>query len=172
LVNNFQLVLFHKYAELLQRKFGEDFQEVSEPVQATLALTDLLKIVSTDDYMPVPIKTREEYDDVVSAAWFVDERSLNELTYVYRSAWEKESMVVFFANLRRFPTVLPFSKMYPLCCLNIRSFAEQFLGFTRENFDYPSLVDETLRKARLPSVYLRSCRSNLLSRPWMSSLPI
>lgn len=28
-VNNFQLVLFHKYAELLQRRFSEDFQEVS-----------------------------------------------------------------------------------------------------------------------------------------------
>ncbi|KAG7290987.1 hypothetical protein NEMBOFW57_000994 [Staphylotrichum longicolle] len=108
MVNNFQLVLFHKYAELLQRKFGEDFSE----------------IVSTDDYMPVPIRSREEYDDVVSAAWFVDERSLNDLT---------------------FPTVLPFSKMYPLCCLNIRSYAEQFLDFTRENFDYPSLtLDELL----------------------------
>ncbi|KAK4155201.1 exocyst complex subunit Sec15-like-domain-containing protein [Chaetomidium leptoderma] len=109
LVNNFQLVLFHKYAELLQRRFGDDFQE----------------IVSTDDYMPLPITTRDEYDEVLRAAWFVDERSPDEVT---------------------FPTVLPFSKMYPLCCINIRNFAEQFLDFTRENFDHPNIVDETLRR--------------------------
>ena len=40
--------------------------------------------------------------------------------------------------------------MYPLCCMNIRTFADQFLKFTRENFDYPNIVDETLRKVRLP----------------------
>jgi hypothetical protein len=28
MVNNFQLVLFDKYTELLQRQFGERFQEV------------------------------------------------------------------------------------------------------------------------------------------------
>ncbi|AEO69002.1 uncharacterized protein THITE_59711 [Thermothielavioides terrestris NRRL 8126] len=108
-VNNFQLVLFHKHAELLQRRFGEDFQE----------------IVSTDDYMPMTVKTREEYDKVLEATWFVDERPPDQIT---------------------FPAVFPFSKMYPLCCIDIRNFAEQFLVFTRENFDHPSVVDETLRK--------------------------
>lgn len=103
MVNNFQLVLFHKYAELLQRKFGEDFSEVGRPVRGWLVITDLLKIVSTDDYMPVPIRSREEYDDVVSAAWFVDERSLNDLTYVYRSAHEKESLVAALANSTQVP---------------------------------------------------------------------
>lgn len=29
MMNNFQLKLFDKYAELLKRRFGEDFQEVS-----------------------------------------------------------------------------------------------------------------------------------------------
>lgn len=46
----------------------------------------------------------------------------------------------------RFPCVLPFSKMYPLCCIDIRNFMNQFLFFTRENFYHPNIVDETLRK--------------------------
>jgi hypothetical protein len=37
MVDNFQLVLFHKYAELLQRRFGEDFQEVGAPTPVALA---------------------------------------------------------------------------------------------------------------------------------------
>jgi hypothetical protein len=40
MVDNFQLVLFHKYAELLQRKFGEDFQEVGAPIQEALGIAD------------------------------------------------------------------------------------------------------------------------------------
>ncbi|KAK4039922.1 exocyst complex subunit Sec15-like-domain-containing protein [Parachaetomium inaequale] len=109
LVNNFQLVLFHKYAALLQRRFGEVFQE----------------IVSTDDYMPMNIKMPEEYDDVYSAILFDDEMPPDQVTL---------------------PTVLPFSKMYPHCCNRIREFEHQFRKFTRENFDHPNIVDETLRK--------------------------
>lgn len=36
--------------------------------------------------------------------------------------------------------------MYPQCCMQIRSFVEEFFRFTSENFDYPNIVDETLRK--------------------------
>ncbi|KAL2270449.1 hypothetical protein VTJ83DRAFT_2633 [Remersonia thermophila] len=106
-VNNFQLVLFNKYAEVLQRGFGEDFQE----------------IVSTDDYMPMTVRSPEDYERVLSASFF-DENP---------------------PEVTKFPTVLPFSKMYPMCCINIRNFASQILEFTRENFDHPNVVDETLR---------------------------
>ncbi|KAK4135487.1 exocyst complex subunit Sec15-like protein [Trichocladium antarcticum] len=108
-VNNFQLVLFHKHAELLQHSFSENFKS----------------ILSADDYMPMTILSPEAYDDVLSVTWFTDDRSPDELT---------------------FPTVLPFSKMYPLCCKAIRKFVEDILFFTRENFDHPNIVDETLRK--------------------------
>ncbi|KAL2017298.1 hypothetical protein VTK56DRAFT_2321 [Thermocarpiscus australiensis] len=110
MVNNFQLVLFHKYVELLQRRFGEEFYE----------------IVSTDDYMPMKINTQEEYDEVLRVTWFVDDKSPDDLT---------------------FPSVLPFSRMYFLCCREIGNFLKQFFFFTEENFDYPNVVDETLRKS-------------------------
>lgn len=131
MVNSFQLVLFYKYAELLKRRFGEDFQE----------------IVSTDDYMPMPIPNREEYQTVLDATWFVDERPPEEIRYVSTFAAPGTSRVPFPWLIRcSFPTVLPFSKMYPLCCMDIRSFADQFLQFTQDNFDHLNVVDETLRK--------------------------
>ncbi|KAJ4304024.1 Rab GTPase-binding exocyst subunit S15 [Collariella sp. IMI 366227] len=109
LMRNFQLVLFHKYVELLQRSSAKEFQE----------------IVSTDDYMPMNVPDYEEYEKVIEATWFVDDRSADEIT---------------------FPYVFPFSKMYVLCCVEINSFTERFSLFTQENFDHPSTVDETLRR--------------------------
>jgi len=69
MVNNFQLVLFYKYAELLKRRFGENFQ----------------LIVSTDDYMPMPVPNREQYEQVLDATWFVDERPPEEIRYASTS---------------------------------------------------------------------------------------
>jgi hypothetical protein len=89
------------------------------------------------------VKTREEYDKVLEATWFVDERPPDQITYVS----EHPPRLSTRLTSCRFPAVFPFSKMYPLCCIDIRNFAEQFLVFTRENFDHPSVVDETLRKA-------------------------
>ncbi|KAK0737077.1 exocyst complex subunit Sec15-like-domain-containing protein [Apiosordaria backusii] len=114
-IETMELTLFYKYAELLRRRFGEDFQE----------------IVSTDDYMPMAINTRDEYQKVVDVTWFVDDKPAEELVYVSRP----------------FPCVLPFSQMYPLCCIDIRNLLNQFLIFTSEHFHHPNVVDETLRKS-------------------------
>ncbi len=65
-MNNFQLVLFHKYAGLLQRRFGETFQD----------------IVSTDDYMPLTIKSPAEYDKMFSATEPIDGIPRGEVKYV------------------------------------------------------------------------------------------
>lgn len=110
LLNSFQLTLFYKYAELLKRRFSEDFQE----------------IVSTDDYMPMAINNREEYDKVLNVSWFTSDKPPEELS---------------------FPCVLPFSQMYPLCCIDIRNFLNQFYFFSDDNFEHPNIIDETLRKS-------------------------
>jgi hypothetical protein len=60
------LTLFEKYSQLLKERFSEDF----------------LEIVSTDDYMPMPINSLEEYDKVVSVSWYNPDKSREELTYV------------------------------------------------------------------------------------------
>ncbi|KAI4168914.1 MAG: hypothetical protein LQ343_006036 [Gyalolechia ehrenbergii] len=61
----FLLTLFDKYAELLKRRFSDDFQE----------------IVSTDDYMPMPIHKADEYDKVVNVSWYTPEKAREELQY-------------------------------------------------------------------------------------------
>ncbi len=77
MLNSFQLVMFYKYAELLKRRFGEDFHE----------------IVSIDDYMPMPVSDREEYEKVLDATWFVDERPPEEIRYATASAVPGRSTV-------------------------------------------------------------------------------
>jgi hypothetical protein len=60
------LTLFTKYSELLKQRFSDDFQE----------------IVTTDDYMPMPINSIEEYDKVVTVSWYTPDKEREELTYV------------------------------------------------------------------------------------------
>lgn len=110
-LDTFLLRLFEKYAELLRRRFSDDFQE----------------IVSTDDYMPMPISTVDEYDKVVNVSWYTPEKAREELT---------------------FPCVLPFSQMYPLCCIDIRNFLNQFYFFSDDHFQHPNIIDNTLKTVR------------------------
>lgn len=45
-----------------------------------------------------------------------------------------------------FPCVLSFSQMYPLCCIDIRNFLNQFYFFSDDHFQHSNIIDETLRK--------------------------
>ncbi|KAJ5677461.1 uncharacterized protein N7477_003094 [Penicillium maclennaniae] len=108
--DDFLLKLFEKYAELLKRRFSDDFQE----------------IVSTDDYMPMPIQTLEEYEKVLNVSWYSPEKSHEEQV---------------------FPCILPFSRMYPLCCIDIRNFLNQFYFFANDDFSHPNVIDNTLKDA-------------------------
>jgi hypothetical protein len=107
-LDTFLLKLFEKYAELLKRRFSDDFQE----------------IVSTDDYMPMPINKIDEYDKVVNVSWYTADKAREDI---------------------RFPCVLPFSQMYPLCCIDIRNFLNQFYFFSDDHFQHPKVIDETLK---------------------------
>ncbi|GAD99332.1 exocyst complex component Sec15 [Paecilomyces variotii No. 5] len=108
--DNFLLSVFERYAELLKKRFSDDFQE----------------IVSTDDYMPMPIQNAEEYDKVLNVSWYTPDKPHEEQT---------------------FPCVLPFSQMYPLCCIDIRNFLNQFYFFSSDDFPHPDVIDETLKDA-------------------------
>jgi hypothetical protein len=64
-MNDLLLTLFSKYSELLKQRFSDDF----------------LEIVQTDDYMPMPINSIEEYDKVVTVSWYSPELTREELMY-------------------------------------------------------------------------------------------
>lgn len=68
-MNDLLLTLFSKYSELLKQRFSDDF----------------LEIVQTDDYMPMPINSIEEYDKVVTVSWYSPDKTREELTYVMSS---------------------------------------------------------------------------------------
>ncbi|KAI1406618.1 exocyst complex subunit Sec15-like protein [Hypoxylon fuscum] len=121
-LDEFLVDLFDRYAEILKRRFSDDF----------------LEIVSTDDYMPMAINTRGEYDKVANVSWFVPEKPIDELT---------------------FPCVLPFSQMYPLCCIDIRNFLNQFYFFSDDHFQHPNKIDDTLRKSLDELLTEKVCKS-------------
>ncbi|RVX69523.1 hypothetical protein B0A52_06587 [Exophiala mesophila] len=128
-MSNFVLVLFEKYATLLEHRFSEDFVE----------------IVSTDDYMPMPIQNAEEFEKVVNVSWYTPDRPIQEMT---------------------FPTVFPFSQMYPLCCIDIRNFLNQFYFFSSTD-DAPgplaSKIDSQLLSSLDDLLTTKVCAS-LISR--------
>lgn len=129
-LDSFLLTLFGRYAELLKRRFSDDFQE----------------IVLTDDYMPMPINNLEEYEKVVNVSWYTPDKAHDEL---------------------KFPCVLPFSQMYPLCCIDIRNFLNQFYFFSDDHFQQPKVIDETLKTVSLLSPKQKAIYSCFGSR-WMS----
>jgi len=40
--------------------------------------------------------------------------------------------------------------MYPLCCIDIRNFLNQFYFFSDDHFQHPNVIDETLKKVCKP----------------------
>ncbi|TQS38837.1 hypothetical protein Golomagni_00649 [Golovinomyces magnicellulatus] len=125
-LDKFLLTLFEKYAEILKRRFSDDFHE----------------IVSNDDYMPMPISNIDEYDKVVNVSWFKPDKPREEIT---------------------FPCVLPFSQMYPLCCIDICNFLNQFYFFSDDYFQQPSIIDNTL-KTSLDSLLSENVCNSLVDR--------
>ncbi|KAF1957459.1 exocyst complex subunit Sec15-like protein [Byssothecium circinans] len=123
-MNDLLITLFSKYSELLKGRFSDDFQE----------------IVATDDYMPMPINSIEEYDKVVTVSWYTPDKERDELT---------------------FPCVLPFSQMYPLCCIDIRNFLNQIYLFSDDYFQSTSTIDETLRTSLDDLLCQKVCQSLL-----------
>lgn len=64
------------------------------------------------------------------------------------------------ANLSlRFPCVLPFSQMYPLCCIDIRNFLNQIYQFSDENFQHSNIIDATLMTSLDDLLCKKVCQS-------------
>lgn len=99
------------------------------------------QIVSTDDYMPMPINSLDEYDKVVNVSWYAPEKPREQLTYV---ATPIQSLLRSL-TYNSFPCVLPFSQMYPLCCIDIRNFLNQIYLFSDDQVQQSSLIDDTLK---------------------------
>ncbi|EMC97403.1 hypothetical protein BAUCODRAFT_451514 [Baudoinia panamericana UAMH 10762] len=119
------LTLFDKYSSLLKKRFSDDFQE----------------IVSTDDYMPMPVNDADEYAKVINVSWYTPPEDVPPL----------EKM--------EFPCVLPFSQMYPLVCIDIRNFLNQIYLFTDDHFKHTNVIDQTLKDSLDELLVNKVCQS-------------
>ncbi|KAG7562727.1 hypothetical protein FFLO_01788 [Filobasidium floriforme] len=86
------------------------------------------QIVMEDDNQPMMVQNQEEFDQVVSACWL--------------ATGEAEQIAI-----QGFPQALPFSQTFPMCCINIRNFVDQFYQFVEGVPHRRSGIDEVLRRS-------------------------
>lgn len=96
------------------------------------------------------INNFEEYEKVLSVSWITQEKPVEELTWVTMNP-KRETVGSGIDWLRRFPCVLPFSQMYPLCCIDIQNLVNQFYYFNSsdDHFQHSNVVDGEVRKVGL-----------------------
>jgi hypothetical protein len=104
----------------------------------------------------MPIQTPEEFDKVLNVSWYNPDKPQDQVYAVRISVSYQTSTDLIIS----FPCVLPFSQMYPLCCIDIRNFLNQFYFFANDDFSNPDIIDETLKDASLRNP------SSIESRPY------
>ncbi|KAK4689058.1 exocyst complex component 6, partial [Tremellales sp. Uapishka_1] len=103
------------------------FQRYSELLLRKFS-TDFDQIVSEDDNQPMMVNDQEEFDQVAGVCWL--------------ATGEMESLA-----MQGFPQAMPFSQTYPMCCINVRNFVDQFYQFTDGVSQQHLDIDEVLRKS-------------------------
>ncbi|KAF9174338.1 hypothetical protein BGX21_000170, partial [Mortierella sp. AD011] len=108
------------------------------------------KLVDEDDYTPMLVENQDEYDLLQRSFRFKEDRK---------------------AARQGFPRTLPFSKVVPYCCEDIREFVRQFYrfveGFNQEQNEMDDLVKDsldTLLIQHVHSVWLKKLESRNLSQ--------
>ncbi|CCX31529.1 exocyst complex subunit Sec15-like-domain-containing protein [Pyronema domesticum] len=101
---------------------------------------DFREIMSNEDFGPMTANTPEDYEKVVEVSWFKDP-----------------------VENREFPTVLPFSQMYPLCCIDIRTFLNKYYFFSQHYFQNEIAIDDEL-KASLDELLCSQVCKQLVDR--------
>lgn len=87
------------------------------------------------------INTVEEFEKVLNISWYTHDQPIENLRFVICLSYRDVKLI--FSS---YPCVLPFSQMYPLCCVDIRNFLNQFYFFSDDQFQHAEIIDETLRQ--------------------------
>lgn len=136
------LKLFYRYADLLKRKFSTDFQQVSSfsEVLMDIVLTFTRLCLPMNTCLCLSIAKKTLIKSFKSVGMFQIDRKKNT-----RKSKELPSAFIIL-TIVRFPGVLPFSQMYPMCCIDIRNFLNRFYFIMDDHFQQPNIIDETLKK--------------------------
>lgn len=97
------------------------------------------------------VNDAEEFDKVVSVSWLPSsgEWSVAELQQCVCISWEGNAQLNSTIRRPGFPLALPFSQTYPLCCIDIRSFTEQYYQFSEGFAEHHRDIDDVLRKVTI-----------------------
>ncbi|GAA5981050.1 hypothetical protein JCM10908_003964 [Rhodotorula pacifica] len=123
------------------------FERYSQLLQRTFS-ADFEKIVVDDDHQPMVVNDSDEFDKVISVTWLPAS-----------GEWSVEQL----KSGSRFPLALPFSQTYPLCCVDIRSFTEQYYQFAEGFAEHHRDIDDVLRKA-LDNLLIKQVSENIQRR--------
>ena len=98
---------------------------------------DFHEILTTDDYMPMSMDDEGEYDKIMDVVWYQPETNRSEL---------------------QFPVVLPFSQMYPMCCIDIRNFLNEVYSAPDDYVTRSSQIDDAIRDSLDELLWEHICR--------------
>lgn len=92
--------------------------------------------------MPMPIANLEEYDKIIDVGWYIPDQAREEIRL---DQCINLIHLVTLLIVDSFPCVLPFSQMYPMCCIDIRNFLSQVYTAPDDYVSHSSRIDETIR---------------------------
>ncbi|CUS13121.1 unnamed protein product [Tuber aestivum] len=101
------------------------FDKYSECLKKNF-IGEFKKVAMSDDYTPMAVENRPKYDDIMKSVWYSPDK-------------DPESI--------QFPTVMPFSRIYPLCCRFIRDLLEKYYFYADEYFQNQGAIDRELQKS-------------------------
>ncbi|CCJ28817.1 unnamed protein product [Pneumocystis jirovecii] len=103
---------------------------------------DFEQIVADDDYMPIVINNMEDYQKVLDVSWYKPNDSMDSI---------------------KFPITLPFSQIYPLCCVDIRNFVNQYYKFAEGYYNRCHDIDDILKQI-LDELLVSHVKKKLIER--------
>lgn len=85
---------------------------------------DIHEVLTTDDYMPMAVDDDARYDEIMDVVWYQPGIDRSQLS---------------------FPVVLPFSQMYPMCCIDIRNWLNEVYSAPDDYVTRSSQIDDAIR---------------------------
>ncbi|CAZ85656.1 unnamed protein product [Tuber melanosporum] len=101
------------------------FDQYSECLKRDF-ISEFKKIAMSDDYTPMVVENRPKYDNIVKSVWYNPDKD---------------------PEIIQFPTAMPFSRIYPLCCRHIRDLLEKYYFYADEYFQNQGAIDRELQKS-------------------------
>ena len=102
-----------------------------------------------DDNQAMSVKDQAEFEQVVAACWLAPGEAEHLATYVVTTQDIPSLRLVVLFISQSFPRTMPFSQTFPMCCINVRNFVDQFYHFVEGVTQRHRNIDELLRKVRL-----------------------